>query len=135
MKVTVRLGDRVFEVEVEDASARPVIARIGQEQFEVWPETATDGAPPCDRAAPATTSGSLLTTDTGTVLAPLPGVVVSLSAQPGSPVKLNQELCVLEAMKMRMAVYAPRDGRVAAVRVRVGQHVKQKEVLLTYEPG
>jgi biotin carboxyl carrier protein len=66
------------------------------------------------------------------VRAPIPGVIVALSVQPGVAVTFGQELCVLEAMKMENMIRAPRAGTIAAVRVTVGQHVKRQDVLVEY---
>jgi biotin carboxyl carrier protein len=67
------------------------------------------------------------------VPAPLPGVIVAVSVQPGAEVSLGQELCVLEAMKMKNAIRAPRAGRIVSVHVAVGQTVKHRDVLVEYE--
>ncbi|MEP7355962.1 MAG: biotin/lipoyl-containing protein [Anaerolineales bacterium] len=133
MNVKVTIGDNVFEVEVEDAQARPVIARIGAERFEVWPEAAAAGGPPASVPAPV---GGVRPSNpsSNAVLSPLPGVVLSVAVQPGSRVTLNQELCVLEAMKMNTAIRAPRAGCVAAVLVSAGQTVRHKQPLVSYEP-
>ncbi len=68
----------------------------------------------------------------GAVRAPIPGVIVSVAVQPGQAVTVGQELCVLEAMKMKNVIRAPRAGVIAAVRVAVGQTVKHKDVLVEY---
>jgi biotin carboxyl carrier protein len=39
---------------------------------------------------------------------------------------------VLEAMKMKNAIRAPRDGQIAVVRAALGQHVKHHEILMEY---
>ncbi len=38
MKIQVKIADQTFEVEVGDSNARPVIAEIDGQKFEVWPE-------------------------------------------------------------------------------------------------
>ena len=160
MKINVKVAGQVFEVEIDDLHARPVIARIGADQFEVWPEQPVAGAPaPGDRndaqAAPMTPahangaapSAAALRPATpalaaapapsaaSAVLAPLPGVLISLDVQAGDDVTAGQQLCVLEAMKMNNPIRAARAGRIKAVRAAVGQHVTHRQVLLEYEPG
>ena len=41
MKVVVKVGDRVFEVDIENTSSRPIVAMVEGERFEVWPENPT----------------------------------------------------------------------------------------------
>ncbi len=47
----------------------------------------------------------------------MPGLIVRVAVAPGDEVKLGQELCVLEAMKMENVLRAEREGVVAEVRV------------------
>jgi 3-methylcrotonyl-CoA carboxylase alpha subunit len=63
------------------------------------------------------------------VLAPMPGRVVVVKVKPGDPVVQGQELLVVEAMKMELALKAPRDGIVAEVRASVGDFVEADAVL------
>jgi propionyl-CoA carboxylase alpha chain len=69
----------------------------------------------------------------GSLVAPMPGTVVRVAADPGAAVSAGEVLVVLEAMKMEHAVAAPGDGRVAEVRVAVGQVVDTGAVLAVVE--
>ena len=51
------------------------------------------------------------------VHSPMPGLIVRVAVAPGDEVKLGQELCVLEAMKMENVLRAEREGVVAEVRM------------------
>jgi biotin carboxyl carrier protein len=151
----VQIEGQVFEVEVDDLDVRPIVATVDGERFEVWPEvsgpqggspasTPTPGKPEDlgaqvprggerDGSAPGPTPPSggdkaLL------VRAPIPGVIVAIAVKPGAKVQIGDELCVLEAMKMRNAIRATRAGQIAAVHVTVGQHVKHQEPLVEYVP-
>jgi biotin carboxyl carrier protein len=64
--------------------------------------------------------------------APIPGVILSVAVQPGNQVTAGQVLCVLEAMKMKNPIKAPRSGLITAVNVTPGQAVKHKDVLFEY---
>jgi 3-methylcrotonyl-CoA carboxylase alpha subunit len=66
--------------------------------------------------------------------APMPGRVVLVKARPGDAVVTGQELLVIEAMKMELALTAPRDGVVAEVRAATGDFVEADAVLATLEP-
>ena len=64
------------------------------------------------------------------VRAIIPGVVVSVSVNPGDEVVTGQEMLVVEAMKMQNELRAPRDGRVERVAVGPGKTIELGELLL-----
>jgi biotin carboxyl carrier protein len=142
MRVRVKIDGRAFEVEIDNLRNRPIVATVDGERFEVWPEERIPAPLPADPGADAalTTPTPAAREPTTTVAAnasravraPLPGMIVSLTAQPGSMVTVGQELCVLEAMKMKNPVRATRAGQIAAVHVTIGQHVKHHDLLLEY---
>ncbi|NDK37578.1 acetyl/propionyl/methylcrotonyl-CoA carboxylase subunit alpha [Pseudoxanthomonas gei] len=70
----------------------------------------------------------------GRIIAPMPGRVVVVKAQPGETVVAGQELLVMEAMKMELAIRSPRDGIVAELRAVAGDFVDADAVLATLEP-
>ncbi|RPI93701.1 MAG: acetyl-CoA carboxylase biotin carboxyl carrier protein subunit, partial [Chloroflexi bacterium] len=55
MKLTVKIQDRSFEVEIEDLSARPIVATVEGERFEIWPENGGTGP---QKTVPAGTPAS-----------------------------------------------------------------------------
>jgi pyruvate carboxylase len=62
--------------------------------------------------------------------APMPGLVVTVSANTGGKVARGDLLATLEAMKMETAVRAEVSGEVAEVLARPGQAVDAKDLLL-----
>lgn len=70
----------------------------------------------------------------GRIVAPMPGRVVMIKAKPGEAVAAGQELLVIEAMKMELAIKSPRDGVVAELRAAAGDFVEADSVLATLEP-
>jgi glutaconyl-CoA/methylmalonyl-CoA decarboxylase subunit gamma len=153
MKLIVKVETQSFEVEVGDIHARPIIATIDGEPFEVWPEDVQLVRPSATLTAPVTTStapvpqtapqptmqaqprpsGAALPVITGKAIhAPLPGVIVAVSVKPGETVAHGQELCTIEAMKMKNVIRAGRPGTIAAVHVTLNQHVKHHDVLLEF---
>jgi glutaconyl-CoA/methylmalonyl-CoA decarboxylase subunit gamma len=146
MNLKVKIGEEVFEVEVGDLSARPVIATIDGEIFEVWPEEeavvsapATVAKAPSGAAAaaprvaplakPAAPAGEVTS---NMITAPIPGSIISVAVKPGDKVTKGQELCVLEAMKMKNAIRANRDGQIATVFAAVGQTVQKGAPLVEF---
>ena len=70
----------------------------------------------------------------GTVRAPLPGLVVSLPVEEGQRVAEGDVVAVLESMKMNLELRAPRQGLVKSVHGVQGAEVKQGDVLVTMGP-
>jgi biotin carboxyl carrier protein len=162
MKLSVRVEGRTFEVEVADLSARPIVASVDGERFEIWPEEAVaaslpapgaqvDGEPSVKArgeaqreigaavvptARPSWRSGGTAEPPSArairTVHAPLPGVIDSIAVQVGDEVNAGQELCVLEAMKMKNIIRSSRSGEVARLYVSIGQHVKHNDALIEF---
>jgi len=66
---------------------------------------------------------------TGSLLAPMPGTVVSVAVAPGDHVTAGQPVLVLEAMKMQHTVAAPHDGVVTEIDVSTGTQVAAGSVL------
>lgn len=69
----------------------------------------------------------------GRIVAPMPGRVVLIKAKAGDAVISGQELLVMEAMKMELALKAPRDGIVRELRAAAGDFVEADAVLAVLE--
>ncbi len=69
----------------------------------------------------------------GSLLAPMPGRVVTLLVQPGSTVSRGTPLVVMEAMKMEHTLQAPADGTVHGFRAKAGDQVADGAVLVDFE--
>ncbi|TVS09232.1 MAG: biotin/lipoyl-binding protein [Gammaproteobacteria bacterium] len=70
----------------------------------------------------------------GSLLAPMPGQVVSLMVAEGESVAEGDVLLVLEAMKMEHSIRAPQAGVVSAVNFAVGDRVEEGAVLAAIDP-
>ena len=69
----------------------------------------------------------------GSLLAPMPGTVVSVAVEAGQQVEAGQPVLVLEAMKMQHTVSAPYAGTVAEIDVKPGAQVAAGDVLAVVE--
>src|SRR5512140_863506 len=63
--------------------------------------------------------------------APMPGLVVAVPVQENQDVEKGQVLLILESMKMQNELRSPRAGKAQRVRVKAGETVEQRQVLLT----
>ncbi|MGB3394154.1 MAG: acetyl/propionyl/methylcrotonyl-CoA carboxylase subunit alpha [Stenotrophomonas sp.] len=68
----------------------------------------------------------------GGLLAPMPGRVIALLAEPGTRVARGTPLLVMEAMKMEHTLQAPADGTVQGFRVKAGDQVGDGAVLVDF---
>ena len=67
------------------------------------------------------------------VTVPMVGKIVSVTVKVGDKVAENDQVAVLEAMKMEMPVVAPVGGTVKEVKVTPGQEVEAETVIAMIE--
>ncbi len=142
MKLRVKIDDQTFEVEVGDLNARPILATIDGEIFEVLPEEVSPATMPAaaiiqtqistvvpiaPKTAPASPSDL-----SKVVTAPIPGTIVSIAVTVGEHVKVGQEICSLEAMKMKNAIRVNHPGTIARIMINPGDRVSQGQPLVEY---
>jgi len=70
----------------------------------------------------------------GTASAPMPGVVVSWVAEPGSAVQAGEALLVIESMKLQMTIEAPQSGTLEDLPFQPGQTFQRGAVLARVRP-
>jgi biotin carboxyl carrier protein len=147
MKYTVRIADKTYDVEIEDINARPVIARVDGEPFEVTPEIGVQaeigkeagGIKPFDeknlsgsKPLPDAASASNPALGGKTLTSPLPGTITEVFIKKGDKVESGQVILIIEAMKMKNSIRSVRPGTVADVLVSAGQTVSHKQVLVEF---
>jgi len=67
------------------------------------------------------------------VTVPMVGKIVSVSVKVGDKIKEDDQVAILEAMKMEMPVVAPVTGTVKEIRVAPGQEVEAEAVIAMIE--
>lgn len=66
------------------------------------------------------------------LVAPMPGRIVLVKAKAGDSVEQGQELLVMEAMKMELALKAPRTGTIESISATEGEFVEADAVLVRF---
>jgi biotin carboxyl carrier protein len=66
------------------------------------------------------------------IKAPMPGLIVGISVEPGTSVSKGDTVLILEAMKMENVIKAPGDGVVQAIKVEKGDRVEKGQVLVVF---
>jgi biotin carboxyl carrier protein len=94
-------------------------------------QAARAAAPAAPVAAPSPAPAAPSAGGENDKLAPLGGVVIEINVKVGDVVKAGDKIMTIEAMKMKTAVSAHRDGTVSALPVKVGDAVDAGQVLLT----
>jgi len=67
------------------------------------------------------------------VTVPMVGKIVSVTVKAGDRVEENDQVAVLEAMKMEMPIVAPATGTVKEICVKAGQEVEAEAVIAVIE--
>ena len=129
-KLRITLEGKTYEVGVEVAdgsvaAVAPVAAPV------VAAPVAAPAAAPAPVAAPAPAPvAAPVAAGAGAVVCPMPGTVFKIRVAVGDQVAAEQELIVLEAMKMGSPIYAHAAGTVAAILVKEGDAVSEGQVLI-----
>ena len=67
------------------------------------------------------------------VTVPMVGKIVAVTVKVGDKVQENDQVAVLEAMKMEMPVVAPVSGTVKEIHINAGQEVEAEQTLVIIE--
>jgi propionyl-CoA carboxylase alpha chain len=123
----VSAGSTSVTLEVDGVRTTYAVAIVGDQVDVDWPDghAALRRTPRFVDPADAVATGSLL--------APMPGTVVSVAVEQGQQVEAGQPVLVLEAMKMQHTVRAPGPGTVTEIDVKPGAQVAAGEVLAVVE--
>lgn len=141
MRYSIKIGQQSYAVQIVDLETRPVIVDVDGEKFEVWPEEEAQ-AQHTIKPQSETTRGTAIpcppeplpqaVASPKCVTAPIPGVIVAITIKPGQSVKRGEEICVLEAMKMKNSIRAARDGVIETIAVTVGDQVRHGQTLIEF---
>lgn len=132
MKIKVKVEEKIYEVEIKELHTLPVIARIGDETFEIWPETNENPPGLPNRSTPPHFPGMESDSKDILVLSPLPGTITEIYVKPGSTICKGAPILVIEAMKMKNRIHAGRSGTIAQVLIHIGDAVKHGQALIEF---
>ena len=143
MKYTISVANKSYEVEVEDIHARPIIAHVDGERFEVQPDSVDKGVRQNETKAASSHAVQLpaapqivavtQSANANELTAPLPGTIVEIFIKNGDEIDAGYVVLVIEAMKMKNSIRATRSGKIAEVLVAAGQTVSHKQPLVRFE--
>lgn len=134
------VGDQTVEVEIIRADSRQLELLVDNQRVMAY--VSSDGAKRwvtvngqtlmLTKSSSAKRRGAGHDHGSG-LIAPMPGLVRSVSVVEAKAVRKGQTLLVLEAMKMEIRIQAPKDGMVKKLLVKQGQTVEREQVLIEIE--
>ncbi len=140
--VLATIDGETFEIWPEEAqSALPLASPSGGPvAAPALPLASPSGGPvarpaqpaPKPAAAPAPAAAAVVADRSKAVIAPIPGTIVALAVKEGDSVNPGQELCTLEAMKMKNLIRATRAAKIGRILIKVGDRVTQGQALVEY---
>ena len=118
-KFKIKIAGKLYEAEVEE-----ITEGESQNFSDIKKEPATP-------TVTSTAQTKNMSPGSGkTILAPMPGKIVTIKCKVGQPVKSGEVLLILEAMKMEQEIKAKADGTISDIRVAAGSTVQKEEVLI-----
>ncbi len=64
------------------------------------------------------------------IVAPMPGLILNVLAEPGQEIEKGDQLLILEAMKMENVIKSPGQGSIKSIEVSEGQAVEKGQLLI-----
>jgi biotin carboxyl carrier protein len=130
--IQVRVNGRPYAVEVEwqgaesEATVKPEIIPAYSAEEVGGQQTKRPPLPPTPRVSDTEQ------TTAKAIEAPMPGTILDIRVKVGDSVERGDELCVLEAMKMRNSIKSTRAGQIAEVLVANGAKVAYGDPLVRF---
>lgn len=118
-KFKIKLDGKVYEVEVEEIIEMESPLRTEIKNEDVLPVITRQ--PQNKSSAPG--SGK-------TIVAPMPGKIITVKCSIGQEVKTGETLIILEAMKMEQEIKAKADGIISDIKIAAGDTVQKDDVLI-----
>ncbi len=132
--ILTRIGDGVFRVDIDGRAETVYVAGPPNDRWAFWNGYAcrlkdTEGTGATEKSVRRRARGAHLLE----VTSPMPALIVAIKVREGDLVKNGDTLLIIEAMKMEMPVSAPSNGRVRAIKCRLGELVPGDAVLIELE--
>lgn len=116
-KFRINIDGKVFDAEVEEIGGETVSQGTAKTQAAPRPAPAPQAPIP-----PA--SGN-------SIIAPMPGKIISVKVTKGQQIKQGDVVIVLEAMKMEQEIKSSLSGSVKDILVSAGDTVRKEQALIT----
>ena len=135
-RVRIKIGERWYNVEVDDLSTSPVRVIVDGDTFEVevpsLPQRSSSkpDSSLTDVTTYKETNPPSATQQDNIIRSPMPGRIVAVKVKPGKKVSSGDEVCVIEAMKMEQSIRTSVGGVIKTVHVKPMQQVDANDPLV-----
>lgn len=124
-KYRIKIEGKVYEMELELAEENAVTAPVEQKKYKKMDSSMKDSTvrvmnPSYEKKT---------TNNSGVVISPMPGTILSVLKEEGSKVKTGDVVLVLEAMKMENEIVAPKDGTIVKMNCSASNTVSGGDIL------
>ena len=130
MKLRITVHGTAYEVDVEILDAGEGFPTNPLPKMTPLNHTAPTPAATNGPVRPAPRSTAPSSQSHGNVNSPIAGTILEVKCKIGDKISVNQELLVIEAMKMETSIAAPIAGIVQSVDVAVGDAVREGQTLI-----
>jgi biotin carboxyl carrier protein len=132
--LTVQRGEEIYHVELEPERSATLHSEAPEAAANPTSATSPPAASPPAAAASDKPAGRLVSTGgSGAVPAPMTGTIKEVLVHVGDTVQENEQIIMMEAMKMDIEVVAPVAGKVAEILVQPGDSVRENQTVLRIE--
>ena len=118
-KFKIKLEGKIYEAEVEE-----IIDGEAQSFSDIKKE------PIVQTVSSTNQTRTISTGSSKTVVAPMPGKIISIKCAVGQSVKSGDVLLILEAMKMEQEIKTKADGIISEIKVAAGMTVQKEDILI-----
>jgi len=130
VKLKITVDNKTYEVDVEVAEDE----RQSPAGVQYYAQAGAVSMPPAvPPPMPGSGNSEPVADEAKVCRSPIAGVVVRINAQPGQSIQTNDQILVLEAMKMETNITSPVTGKVKTIKVGVGDPVQTSQVLVEFE--
>ena len=119
----IRIGEKVYEVEVEAVSEKEGSITTSNNVDNEPEEKKIEHNSPLNEVSNSIENSEMIN-------APMQGLIVDVKVETGQKVKAGDEVVILEAMKMENPIVAPKDGTILEIKVSKGSTVNTGDTLV-----
>ncbi|MCF7792974.1 MAG: acetyl-CoA carboxylase biotin carboxyl carrier protein subunit [Candidatus Cloacimonetes bacterium] len=130
-----KINNEKFEAKVKADLGSSVVVEVNGVDYNIELEKKTKKEKSIPKVKKTAASSSAPKTkpvkvSAGTVLAPIPGLVMKILVKVGDVIQVGDNILVLEAMKMESEIASNASGIVKSINVKEGDTVQEHEVLI-----